>query len=38
VGMSSTPHPTVLRAVTHLEIDDDDIARASELIPAALRS
>ena len=38
VGMSSTPHPTVLRAVTHLEIDDDDIARASELIPTALRA
>ena len=36
VGVSSTPHPTVLRAVTHLEIDDDDIARASELIPEAL--
>jgi hypothetical protein len=26
----------VLRAVTHLEIDDDDIARACELIPEAL--
>ena len=36
IGVSSTPHPTVLRAVTHLEIDDDDIARASELIPEAL--
>ena len=36
VGLSSTPHPTVLRAVTHLEIDDDDITRASELIPEAL--
>jgi threonine aldolase len=36
VGLSATPHPTVLRAVTHLEIDDDDIARASELIPDAL--
>jgi threonine aldolase len=36
VGLSTTPHPTVLRAVTHLEIDDDDIARASELIPEAL--
>jgi threonine aldolase len=36
VGLSSTPHPTVLRAVTHLEIDDDDIARASQLIPEAL--
>ena len=36
VGLSSTPHPTVLRAVTHLEIDDDDVVRASELIPEAL--
>jgi threonine aldolase len=36
VRVSATPHPTVLRAVTHLEIDDDDIARASELIPEAL--
>jgi threonine aldolase len=36
VGLSATPHPTVLRAVTHLEIDDDDVARASELIPEAL--
>jgi len=36
VGLSSTPHPTLLRAVTHLEIGDEDIARASELIPEAL--
>jgi threonine aldolase len=36
VGLSSTPHPTVVRAVTHLEIDDGDVARASELIPEAL--
>ena len=36
VGLSSTPHPTVIRAVTHLEIDDEDIARASEVIPEAL--
>jgi threonine aldolase len=36
VGLSATPHPTLLRAVTHLEIDDDDIARASGLIPEAL--
>jgi threonine aldolase len=36
VGLSSTPHPTVLRAVTHLEIGDEDITRASELIPEAL--
>jgi threonine aldolase len=36
VGLSGTPHPTVARAVTHLEITDDDIASASELIPATL--
>jgi threonine aldolase len=36
VGVSATPHPTVFRAVTHLEIDDDAIARASDLIPEAL--
>jgi hypothetical protein len=36
VGLSATPHPTVLRAVTHLEITDDDVARAAELIPGAL--
>jgi threonine aldolase len=36
IGLSATIHPTVLRAVTHLEIDDDDIRRAAELIPQAL--
>jgi threonine aldolase len=36
VGLSATIHPTVLRAVTHLGIDDDDIDRAAELIPQAL--
>ena len=36
VGLSATIHPTVIRAVTHLEIDDEDVARASELVPAAL--
>jgi threonine aldolase len=36
VGLSMTPHPTRLRAVTHLGIDDDAIARALELIPRAL--
>jgi len=38
VGLSSTIHPTVMRAVTHLDVTDDDIARASELIPGALLS
>jgi threonine aldolase len=36
VGLSATIHPTVVRAVTHLEITDNDIERAVELIPAAL--
>jgi len=36
VGLSSTPHPTVVRAVTHLDVTDEDIARASALIPEAL--
>ncbi len=36
VGLSMTVHPTRLRAVTHLDIDDDDIERAAELIPRAL--
>jgi threonine aldolase len=36
VGLSATAHPGVLRAVTHLDIDDADIDRAIELIPGAL--
>jgi threonine aldolase len=36
IGLSMTPHPTRLRAVTHLDVDDDDIERALELIPRAL--
>jgi threonine aldolase len=36
VGLSTTIHPTVMRAVTHLDVTDDDIAHASELIPEAL--
>ncbi len=38
VGLSSTIHPLVLRAVTHLGISDDDVERAAELIPRALGS
>jgi threonine aldolase len=38
VGLSGTIHPTILRAVTHLDVDDDDIDRALELIPRALAS
>lgn len=36
VGLSSTIHPTVARAVTHLDLDDDEIDAACELVPAAL--
>jgi threonine aldolase len=36
VGLSGTIHPTVMRAVTHLEITEDDVDRAAELIPQAL--
>jgi hypothetical protein len=36
VWLSPTIHPTVVRAVTHLEITDADIERAVELIPSAL--
>jgi threonine aldolase len=36
VGLSSTVHPTVLRAVTHLDLTDEEIDRAIELVPEAL--
>jgi threonine aldolase len=36
VGLSGTIHPTVMRAVTHLDVGDEDIERAAELIPRAL--
>jgi threonine aldolase len=36
VGLSMTVHPTILRAVTHLDVGDEDIERAVELIPRAL--
>jgi hypothetical protein len=29
-------HPTKLRAVTHLDVTDEDIERAIELVPRAL--
>jgi threonine aldolase len=38
VLVSTTVHPTVVRAVTHLDITDDDIETAVEAIPAAFRS
>ncbi|HEX4521190.1 MAG TPA: GntG family PLP-dependent aldolase [Gaiellaceae bacterium] len=36
VRLSGTVTPGVLRAVTHLDIDDDDVDRALELLPSAL--
>jgi threonine aldolase len=36
VGLSATVHATVLRAVTHLGVSDEDVERAAELIPRAL--
>ncbi len=36
VGVSNTVHPTKLRAVTHLDVSDEDIERAIELAPEAL--
>lgn len=36
VGLSSTIHPTVARAVTHLDLDEADVDAACELVPAAL--
>ncbi|HEX6679584.1 MAG TPA: hypothetical protein VF063_02955, partial [Gaiellaceae bacterium] len=36
VGLSLTPHPSVLRALTHLDIDDEDVDVAIERIPRAL--
>jgi threonine aldolase len=36
VGLSPTYGPTHIRAVTHLDLDDADIDRALELVPAAL--
>jgi hypothetical protein len=29
-------HPTIVRALTHLDISDDDIERATEVVPDAL--
>ena len=36
VGLSATIHPNVLRAVTHLDITDEAVEQAIELIPKAL--
>jgi threonine aldolase len=36
VGLSSTIHPTVVRAVTHLDLTDEDVDRALEILCGAL--
>jgi len=36
VGLSSTIHPTVIRAVTHLDVAPGEIERACDLVPEAL--
>jgi threonine aldolase len=36
VGLSATIHPTILRAVTHLDVSDEDIDVALDAIPRAL--
>jgi preprotein translocase subunit SecY len=36
VALSATVHPSILRAVTHLGVDDEDLERALEAIPRAL--
>ena len=36
VGLSATIHKTILRAVTHLEISDEDIDVALDAVPRAL--
>jgi threonine aldolase len=38
VLVSTTVHPTVVRAVTHRDISDEDVETAIEAIPAAIRS
>jgi threonine aldolase len=36
VGMSATVHPTILRALTHLDISDEDVDAVIERVPRAL--
>ncbi len=38
VLVSTTVHPTIVRAVTHLDISDEDIDAAVDAIPAALQT
>jgi threonine aldolase len=37
VLLSTTVHPTVLRAVTHLDVSEEDVDRACQAIPRALQ-
>jgi threonine aldolase len=36
VGVSGTVHPTRLRAVTHLDVTDEDVEQAIDILPRAL--
>ena len=36
VALSATIHDTIVRAVTHLDVGDDDVERALSAVPAAL--
>jgi threonine aldolase len=36
VGLSGTIHPSVVRAVTHLGVSDEDVERAIELVSSTL--
>jgi threonine aldolase len=38
VALSTTIHPRVIRAVTHLDVSDNDVDRACEAVPTALES
>jgi threonine aldolase len=38
VALSPTIHPGILRAVTHLDVDDDDIELAIDAVPQALQA
>jgi threonine aldolase len=38
IGLSSTIHPAVIRAVTHLDVSDGDTERACAAVPEALGS
>jgi threonine aldolase len=38
VLVSTTVHPTIVRAVTHLDVTDDDVETAIAAIPAAVQA